>query len=78
MYNLSSSSGAIPVVNVISFKYEKGNAFTFATPKGKNISSELLSSFGWQLTKEDISVTDMHGISDNWIKYSKGSDVCQE
>ena len=31
----------------------------------KNISSDLLASFGMQLTTEDISVTDMHGISDN-------------
>lgn len=31
----------------------------------KNISSDLLASFGWQLTTEDISVTDMHSISDN-------------
>ena len=31
----------------------------------KNISSELLSSFGWQLKAEDISVSDMHGISQN-------------
>ena len=30
----------------------------------KNISSDLLASFGWQLTTEDISVTDMHSISD--------------
>lgn len=31
----------------------------------KNISSELLASFGRQLTGEDISQYDMHGISDN-------------
>ena len=31
----------------------------------KNISSDLLASFGWQLTTEDISVTDMHSISNN-------------
>lgn len=31
----------------------------------KNISSDLLSSFGQQLTKEDISRNDMHGISVN-------------
>lgn len=29
----------------------------------KNISSDLLASFGRQLTKEDISSSDMHGIS---------------
>ena len=26
----------------------------------KNISSELLASFGWQLTREDISIEDTH------------------
>ena len=31
----------------------------------KNISPDLLASFGRQLTAEDISVTDMHGISNN-------------
>ena len=31
----------------------------------KNISSDLLASFGWQLTREDISQSDMHSISDN-------------
>ena len=31
----------------------------------KNISSDLLASFGRQLTREDISQIDMHGISDN-------------
>lgn len=31
----------------------------------KKISSELLASFGRQLTKEDISQRDMHSISDN-------------
>ncbi len=31
----------------------------------KNISSELLASFGRQLTVEDISSVDMHSISDN-------------
>ena len=31
----------------------------------KNISSDLLASFGRQLTREDISQSDMHSISDN-------------
>ena len=31
----------------------------------KNISSDLLASFGRQLTREDISSDDMHSISDN-------------
>jgi hypothetical protein len=31
----------------------------------KNISSDLLVSFGRQLTREDISLRDMHSISDN-------------
>lgn len=31
----------------------------------KNISSDLLASFGRQLTREDIRVNDMHGISSN-------------
>lgn len=31
----------------------------------KNISSDLLVSFGWQLITEDISVTDMQSISNN-------------
>ncbi|OIZ62590.1 hypothetical protein BLA28_19485 [Eisenbergiella tayi] len=31
----------------------------------KNISSELLASFGQQLTREDISQNDMHSISEN-------------
>lgn len=32
--------------------------------KQKNISSDLLASFGRQLTREDISLSDMHGISE--------------
>ena len=31
----------------------------------KNISSDMLASFGRQLTTEDISLSDMHSISDN-------------
>ena len=38
----------------------------------KNISSDLLASFGRQLTREDISQDDMHSISATWIKYNKG------
>ncbi len=46
--------------------------------KQKNISSELLESFGRQLTREDISSKHEEGIPFNWLKYSKGSDACQE
>ena len=33
--------------------------------KQKNISSDLLASFGWQLTREDILAHDMQSISNN-------------
>ena len=39
----------------------------------KNISSDLLASFGRQLTREDISPADTQSISDNWMYYTKGS-----
>ena len=46
--------------------------------KQKNISSDLLASFGRQLTKEDIFPVDEDRPTYNWDKYSKGSDACQE
>ena len=46
--------------------------------KQKNISSDLLASFGRQLTKEDIFPVDENTQSFNWDKYSKGSGACQE
>ncbi len=46
--------------------------------KQKNISSELLASFGRQLAREDISENKEEGKTFIWVKYSKGSDACQE
>ena len=39
--------------------------------KQKNISSDLLESFGQQITKEDIFPVDEYTQSYNWDKYSK-------
>lgn len=44
----------------------------------KNISSEVLASFGRRLIgQEDIFRTDTHSASAVSDKYNKGSDVCQ-
>ena len=44
----------------------------------KNISPELLASFGRQLTEtEDIS-SELHNAVLNWLKFSKEGDACQE
>ena len=44
----------------------------------KNISSELLASFGRQLTEtEDIPV-ELNKSVQNWINCSKEGDACQE
>ena len=44
----------------------------------KNISPELLASFGRQLTKtEDIKV-ELHNAVLNWLHFSKEGEACQE
>ena len=44
----------------------------------KNISPELLASFGRQLTKtEDIKV-ELHNAVLNWFNFSKEGEACQE
>ena len=44
----------------------------------KNISSELLASFGRQLTETEDINTELHNAVLNWFKFSKEGDACQE
>lgn len=44
----------------------------------KNISSELLASFWWQLTETEDIEAKLHKADLNWGDFSKEGDVCQE
>ena len=44
----------------------------------KNISSELLQSFGRQLTETEDINAELHNAVLNWFKFSKEGDACQE
>ena len=44
----------------------------------KNISPELLASFGRQLTETEDINTELHKAVLNWLKFSKEGDACQE
>ena len=44
----------------------------------KNISSELLASFGRQLTETEDIEAKLHKADLNWNNFSKEGDVCQE